>query len=131
MHFDEFFRRSNAASSVDELLALYRHALVTLASDPPGRDSRLPDKTDRLTRQFQARYARLVIPHTENQPLSVKELDVLRWCAQGFTRQETADHMRLSAHTIDFHLRNAMRKLQARNCTAAVVRALELGVLQL
>lgn len=62
--------------------------------------------------------------------LSPKELEVLRHLADGKPTKRIAAEMELSVHTIDSHLRNLYRKLDAPNQSAAVARAFRLGILQ-
>jgi PAS domain S-box-containing protein len=61
--------------------------------------------------------------------LSVHEVECLRWVSLGKTAKETAVIMGRSARTIEFHLNNAMRKLNAVNKVQAVFRAFELNLL--
>ncbi|MDF1659040.1 MAG: response regulator transcription factor [Verrucomicrobiales bacterium] len=62
--------------------------------------------------------------------LSPKEFEVLRHLADGKPTKRIAADMELSVHTIDSHLRNLYRKLDAPNQSAAVARAFRLGILQ-
>lgn len=61
--------------------------------------------------------------------LTCRELEILRWTADGKSSQEIADILVLSKNTVDFHIKNAISKLQTANKTAAVVRAAMLGLL--
>lgn len=61
--------------------------------------------------------------------LSDRETEVLRWTADGKSAQEIADILNVTKHTVEFHIKNAVNKLQAVNKTAAVVKALVLGLL--
>ena len=61
--------------------------------------------------------------------LSLREKEILRWTGDGKTADEIAQILSLSQSTINFHLRNAMMKLDTPNKTAAVVRAIYLGLL--
>lgn len=62
--------------------------------------------------------------------LSPKELEVLRHLADGKPAKQIAAVMDLSVHTVDSHLRNLYRKLDAPNQSAAVARAFRLGILR-
>ena len=64
-----------------------------------------------------------------NIKLSLREKEILRWTGDGKTADEIAQILSLSQSTINFHLRNAMMKLDTPNKTAAVVRAIYLGLL--
>lgn len=61
--------------------------------------------------------------------LTVREIEVLRWTADGKSAQDIANILSLSKATVDFHVRNAVAKLQVPNKTAAAVRATVLGIL--
>ena len=61
--------------------------------------------------------------------LSLREKEVLRWTGDGKTADQIAEILMLSPSTINFHLRNAMKKLDAPNKTTAVVRAIFLKLL--
>ncbi|WP_414501764.1 LuxR C-terminal-related transcriptional regulator [Zymobacter sp. IVIA_5232.4 C2] len=61
--------------------------------------------------------------------LSLREKEILRWSGDGKTLDQIAQILNISASTVNFHMRNAMLKLDAPNKTAAVVRAIFLGLL--
>lgn len=61
--------------------------------------------------------------------LSRRELEVLKWTADGKTAQDIADILALSKHAVDFHLKNVVNKLQVSNKTSAVARAALNGLL--
>lgn len=55
--------------------------------------------------------------------LTAKELEVLRWTAEGKTAEEIAIILSLTARTVGFHMHRIMCKLGVRNKTAAVIQA--------
>jgi len=57
--------------------------------------------------------------------LSSKEEDVLQWMAQGCTKTEVGDKLSMSRHTVDYHVRNILKKLDAKNTTAATAIAIQ------
>jgi DNA-binding CsgD family transcriptional regulator len=61
--------------------------------------------------------------------LSNREIECLRWSADGKTSWEIAKILALSERTIVFHLGNAAEKLGAVNRRQAVVRAIALGLI--
>ncbi len=61
--------------------------------------------------------------------LSARELEILRWTSDGKTSHEVAEILNLSKRTIDFHINNAVLKLNATNKTAAAIKAAKLGLL--
>jgi len=62
-------------------------------------------------------------------PLTGRELEVLKWLADGKTSRDAADILGVSIDTVNFHVKNATLKLGAANKTAAAVRAALLGLL--
>ena len=66
-----------------------------------------------------------------DEPLSARELDVLRSVARGASNREVADALFISEATVKTHLIHIFQKLGVADRTAAVTVALERGVLQL
>lgn len=62
-------------------------------------------------------------------PLSARELDVLRLMADGLTNQAIADALVVSLNTVLYHSKNIFGKLGVARRTQAVNRARELGLL--
>lgn len=63
-------------------------------------------------------------------PLTPREREALRWAADGKTSTETAQILSTSSHTVEFHMKNAGRKLGARNRPSATARAAATGMLR-
>ncbi len=63
------------------------------------------------------------------EPLSPRELEVLRLIQQGLSNQEIADRLYLALSTVKGYTRTLFDKLQVQRRTEAVVRARELGLL--
>ena len=64
-----------------------------------------------------------------NIVLTEREKEVLRWTGDGKTSSEIGQILNLSHSTINFHIRNAMHKLNAPNKTSAIVKAIYLKLL--
>ena len=64
-----------------------------------------------------------------NEPLTGRELEVLRLLAQGHTNQQIAQALLFSVHTVKAHVRRIIAKLGVSDRTQAAVRAMELGLL--
>lgn len=62
--------------------------------------------------------------------LSPRQLEVLRWMAQGKTGWEVAVIMDCSEATVNYHLKQVFRKLNVTNKVQAVSRAMSLGFLE-
>jgi len=77
-------------------------------------------------------FSRRLVPQLAGRPssaLTPREVEVLRWTADGKTAADVGDILNVSEHTVVFHLGNAIRKLGSANKTAAVVKAALLGLL--
>ena len=90
-----------------------------------------------VTRKVVAEFARLapgstpatatpVIPLLD--PLSERELDVLRLITQGFSNREIAAQLHLAEGTVKNYVSNILSKIDARDRTQAALRARELGL---
>jgi two-component system nitrate/nitrite response regulator NarL len=66
-----------------------------------------------------------------SEPLTERELEVLRLVAEGLPNKLIAARLNVSDHTVKFHLNAVLRKLGAQSRTDAVVRATRLGLLLL
>ncbi len=65
------------------------------------------------------------------EPLSARELEVLRYLAEGLSNKEIARKMAISENTIKFHVNAILGKLGAQSRTEAVVRATRAGLVLL
>jgi LuxR family maltose regulon positive regulatory protein len=63
------------------------------------------------------------------EPLSEREIEVLRLMAEGYKYKEIADRLVVSINTVRHHTRNVYGKLDANNRTQAIARAKELNLL--
>lgn len=63
------------------------------------------------------------------EPLSNRELEVLRLIAQGFSNQQISERLFIALPTVKGHNRVIFEKLQVKRRTEAVARARELGLL--
>ncbi len=70
------------------------------------------------------------LPPTE-EPLTKREVDILRLVAQGLMNQEIADSLVLSEWTVRTHVRNILAKLHLANRTQAALYALREGLANL
>ena len=63
------------------------------------------------------------------EPLTPREIEILRLVAAGMRNQEIADQLVISVATVKRHIANAYGKLGVRHRTEAVARATELNLL--
>lgn len=62
------------------------------------------------------------------QKLTGRELECLRWAAQGKTNWEIGQILEVTKRTVVFHLQNSAKKLQTSNRYHTVARAISLGL---
>lgn len=70
------------------------------------------------------------LPLTE-EPLTEREMDILRLVAQGLTNQEIADRLYIGERTVGNHISNILNKLHLANRTQAALYALREGLVPL
>ena len=63
------------------------------------------------------------------EPLSDRELEVLRLIAGGASNQAIATTLMISIGTVKSHINHILGKLESRNRTEAVARARALGLI--
>ncbi len=61
--------------------------------------------------------------------LTNRELEVLKWTADGKTSAEISEAVGITERTVNFHINSAIAKLGVPNRTAAAVRAVVLGLI--
>src|SRR5262249_54655326 len=96
------------------------------------------DYLNRLALAFQPGSARPVLRTTrprsavaeQAEPLSARELEVLRLLAAGKSNQQIADELVVVRDTVKKHVGHILDKLGAANRTQAVARARALGLLR-
>jgi LuxR family maltose regulon positive regulatory protein len=64
-----------------------------------------------------------------DEPLSKREMDVLRLIAAGLKYKEIAEQLFISVNTVNYHIKNLYGKLGVRNRTQAIARANHLDLL--
>ncbi|TMQ05290.1 MAG: response regulator transcription factor [Deltaproteobacteria bacterium] len=88
-----------------------------------------PALTDRIRRGFAARSPALPSEAALLDPLTARELEVLRLMFGGYSNREIADACGVVEGTVKTHVSNILSKLGVRDRTRAVLRALEIGLL--
>lgn len=74
---------------------------------------------------------RKLSPIADAETLSDRECEVLQLSAKGLTRQEIADNLGLSTHSVTEYIRRSFDKLHVRSLPAAVSEAIRRGLLDL
>ncbi len=70
-------------------------------------------------------------PLENSEPLTEREVEVLRWIARGLSNQEIAQQLHVSERTITTHISNILDKLHLANRTQATLYALRKGIASL
>jgi len=122
-----------AQSSIDVHGAI---GMLTLSrSHDVLTDSELREQMPRM--QWLAKMAtegmlRMVAAQRPPEPpvrLTSREIEVLRWTADGKTSHEVGQIMAISERTVNFHINNSLLKLGANNKTSGVIKATILRLL--
>lgn len=129
--FEEFYgfgHRAGYAQSIIESKKMYSvfwaHSSNIIASKEL---SLISPKMEWITTSVISKINQL--KYSSNIILSEREKEILRWTGDGKTASDIGRILNLSHSTINFHLRNAMFKLDASNKTSAVVKAVYLNLL--
>ena len=61
--------------------------------------------------------------------LTAREKEVLNWTREGKSAWAVGQILSMSEHTVNFHLRNAMGKLNVSGKHMAILRAMSLGLI--
>ena len=88
-----------------------------------GNPSMSPDIASKLMGELQRKSN---LPPTD-EPLTEREMDVLKLVAQGMTNQSIADQLVISEGTVRTHVSNILSKLHIANRTQAALYALREG----
>lgn len=152
MYDQDFYRREGAADlwerqaqygyrtgvAVALHLAQSQHFLLGFDRERP-----LPKRDEALTQMLAN--LQLVAVHAQDAALRLlgvqakdedvprltdREKEILRWTMDGKTAWEVGQILQVSEHTVNFHMRNATRKLDASSKHQAVLKALSLGLIQ-
>lgn len=91
--------------------------------------SMILDDSSRLTLAFFAHANMERMLRARPYRLTPRQLDTLRWAAEGKTDQEIASVLGISGHTVDKYMRQCKEALNAANRTAAIVRAIRYGLI--
>lgn len=68
-------------------------------------------------------------PITEEEKLAPREREILQFVAKGLTKQQVAEELKISPHSVSGYLRRAFEKLHVHSLPAAVSAAIRRGLL--
>jgi LuxR family transcriptional regulator, maltose regulon positive regulatory protein len=95
----------------NSISAIYMRSLLAVFPQMHERDQELP------------------APSALTEPISPRELEVLRLVAAGLSNQEIAERLVVGLSTVKKHINNLYGKLEVKSRTQALKRAREIGVL--
>lgn len=76
---------------------------------------------------YSQRYAQLI---EQNEPaLTSREVEVLLLLSQGYSSHQIADNLFVSENTIEYHRKQILRRLDARNNVHAITIAIQKGII--
>ena len=108
--------------------------MLQLLGDASARGI-MPDYTDKLLAAFEAEKRQsedkphLPLAQPLTGPLSQRELEILRFIAQGLSNREIGERLFIALDTVKGHNRRIFDKLQVQSRTGAIARASALGLL--
>jgi DNA-binding CsgD family transcriptional regulator len=66
---------------------------------------------------------------TEDEQLSKRETEILKWLAKGLSNKEIANKLNISIHTVNTHRKNIMDKTSIRSLAGLTVYAVSKGII--
>jgi DNA-binding CsgD family transcriptional regulator len=151
MYDQDLYVRDDAADLWEKQAPFGYRTGIAVALHLPGhkhfllgvdRDEKLPEEDDRLTRMLAdlqllavhaqdaaVRLLEAAGSTTADPKLTTREIEVLRWTMEGKSAWAVGEILSVSESTVNFHLRNIFRKLDASSKHQAVLKALALGIL--
>jgi DNA-binding NarL/FixJ family response regulator len=90
-----------------------------------GESALSPEVTDKVVAQLAA--GRPLGAHSQEEPLTAREVEVLQLAARGLTNRAIGRELGISDRTVQGHLANVYGKLGVSSRTEAVTRALQRG----
>ena len=100
---------------------------ASIEKQPRGNDHELREYVDKLLSAFAQ--PKDMLQSGLIEPLSQRELEVLRLIAQGLSNREISERLFLALSSVKGHNQMIFSKLQVQSRTEAIARARELGLL--
>jgi NarL family two-component system response regulator LiaR len=85
----------------------------------------------RMLRDFDSSLASPYTRSTPDEPLTNREIQVLRYVAQGYSNNDIAKFLQISERTVGNHIGSILHKLHVANRTQAALYALRRGIVDI
>jgi DNA-binding NarL/FixJ family response regulator len=116
----------------DILLALKAGAAAYVLKSMPKNDLLAVIRSvHSVGKHIPADVALRLAEHIGDEPLTTRELEILRLIRDGRRNKQIADELFIAETTVNFHIKNLVDKLKANDRTHAVTIALRRGILQI
>ncbi|MDP6590038.1 MAG: LuxR family transcriptional regulator [Alphaproteobacteria bacterium] len=106
---------------------------ISMTSDNKDADpSRVSGELHVLATQYHSAFFELIVEEPKSTHvvrLTPRERECLVWSARGKNSWDTGEILDISEHTVNFHLKNSMAKLDASSRILAVVKAIRTGLI--
>ena len=123
---------TTSAGDAEILLALKEGAAAYVLKSMPKNDLLAVIRSVHAGgRHIQAEAAMRLAEHVGDEPLTPRELEILRLIRDGHRNKQIADKLAIAETTVNFHIKNLVDKLQANDRTHAVTIALRRGILHI
>ncbi len=109
------------------IYSFYENSILKLFDDTFS----ITDDISIITRKINKTHNCNTVNNNENGYLSEREIDVLKWLAQGLSNKEIADKLNLSIHTVNTHRKNIMDKTGVRSLAGLTIYAVSKGIITL
>jgi DNA-binding CsgD family transcriptional regulator len=110
-------------------------SILSFAASTPGTDASAKLRyLEVLASQFHIAFTNLSQDGARTDQLvmlSERERDCLGWISQGKSSWDIGTILNISENTVNFHVKNAMRKLDTSSRTVAVIKAIRHGIIDL
>jgi DNA-binding NarL/FixJ family response regulator len=102
-----------------------------LKSMPPKELVEVIRQVHQGKKRIPAEVAAHLAEHYSDEPLTAREIDVLRHVGGGNRNRDIAERLSISEETVKVHIKHIMEKLGASDRTQAVAIAIRRGIIQL
>lgn len=103
--------------------------IMALVDISPIRDLNYPGSaalSNKITKEI---IFTLESPNNDQSIISKREQDVLKLVAKGEASKTIADKLFISTNTVNNHRKNAIKKLNVKNSSEAIAKAIKLGII--